>query len=284
MNENVVVKTKNSKGLVALVIVLILLVIGMGSYIIYDKVFNVKESDKVVDKKETKKEEQIKISEEELEKYLATVPMVLEDDGNESGSNNDAYSGEKSTMETIDKTTTIYPMVFDKTNKVEDSVIRNSSDSEVRGFANKCTTEEELKNKLKETYDYSELVNEFPYPGGAVKKSSDNLYCTFYGRGAAGLEKVNKIIDYKTDNDELIVLEKAGFVTGEYYEFEVFKTTKKDESVYKYKVDENSELTNASSAGKNYIKENIQDFYTFKHTFKKGSNNNYYWYSTEIEY
>ena len=282
MNENVVVKTKNSKGLIICLIILCIIVISLIGYIVYDKLNDKNAVDKQEDTKVTEKEEQVKISEKELEEYLALVPMVLEDDGYESGSNNDAYSGEKSTMETIEKTTTIYPMVFDKTNKVEESVIRNSSDSDARGFGQDCTTEEEFKNKLNEIYNYPILVNEFSYPGGAVRKTSDNMYCKFFGRGSVGIDKVNKIIDYKVEDDKLVILEKAGFVVGEYREFEVYKTTKKGDPVYKYTVDENSDLSNASSTGKNYIKEKIDNFYTFKHTFKKDSNNKYYWYSTEL--
>ena len=31
-----------------------------------------------------------------------------------------------------------------------------------------------------------------------------------------------------------------------------------------------------------YIEENINEFNTYKHTFKLNENNNYYWYSTEL--
>ena len=31
-----------------------------------------------------------------------------------------------------------------------------------------------------------------------------------------------------------------------------------------------------------YIEQNINDFNTYKHTFKLNENNNYYWYSTEL--
>lgn len=69
MNENnVVVKTKNSKGIVGLVIVLIIMVLFLTSYIVYDKVTLDNKND---NKKEVEKTDKVKdITDTELAKKL----------------------------------------------------------------------------------------------------------------------------------------------------------------------------------------------------------------------
>lgn len=57
MNENVVVKTKNSKGLIALVIILFIMVVGLIGYTIYDKMDNKKIENKTVQNDNSKKVE-----------------------------------------------------------------------------------------------------------------------------------------------------------------------------------------------------------------------------------
>ena len=71
MNENVVVKPKNSKGLIALVIILLISVIGLSGFIIYEKTNDSKETQKEVVKEEVK-EESTKDEKEtiKIDKYL----------------------------------------------------------------------------------------------------------------------------------------------------------------------------------------------------------------------
>ncbi|MCM1142854.1 MAG: hypothetical protein NC453_30170 [Muribaculum sp.] len=120
-------------------------------------------------------------------------------------------------------------------------------------------------------------IKEFSYPGGRVFKVGD-YYCNVVGAGSTSFKKISKLENYYIEKDLLIIEEKAGFVAlkDDNWEIEeLYNTTNKDTLLASNGYNECQEEC--------YIYNYGDKFHTFKHTFKKSSNGNYYWYSTEIE-
>ena len=66
-------ENKSNKGLIGLVVVLIIMVLGLGGYIVYDKVFSIEKENKKVEKETTNKqikEEKVEIKNQDVENYL----------------------------------------------------------------------------------------------------------------------------------------------------------------------------------------------------------------------
>jgi len=88
--------------------------------------------------------------------------------------------------------------------------------------------------------------------------------------------KVSKVLSFKA-SDDLVITEKAIFLYQNGSNIDAYKTTSKEEIIFT--------LENKNINSKEVVSEalnNIDSFYTFKHTFKM-SDDEYYWYSTEIE-
>lgn len=278
------VKTKNSKGLIVCLIILLILVIGMGVFIFYDNFMNKEKTTKeeIVKESENKKtEDEIFIlTQGELDEYLARVPMSLEEGYDKM---NDAYSGVTVKIDDLD-TETLYGNVYKNTiitderpNDGEDGYSKQREETINEVIVQQCVKESDFKSNLKKMYNYEKEITEFSYPGGSVHKVG-NYYCNVMGAGSSSFEKVSKLENYYKENDLLIIEEKAGFVKLKDDNWEI-------EELY----DNTKEGTLITSNGINqcqggcYIYNYGDKFHTFKHTFKKDSNNNYYWYSTELK-
>lgn len=261
---------KNNKGLVWLIVVLILLVVSMGGFIVYREFFtetgnvNTNESNKNT---ENKKE----FSEDDLFGYLRTVPLLVEPYIENPGNQNpnvyykkDAYSGGLNTVDMLDR-----EVLFANTFNLIAPVCDGGCDESVLVL--------EFEENLKKFYNIeSNGVDKFYVDGGIVEKK-DGYYTPHYGQGSYPLRKAGKTLRYEATNSDLVIYEKAGFYYVDALDVYLLKTTgEKAENYKKLAADDDK------SVGEEYITNNIDEFYTFKHTFKLGENNTYYWYSTEL--
>ena len=281
MNENVV-KQKNNKGLIILVIMLVITVIGLVSYIVYDKYEEANDEKVVSEKKdEVKEEESVKLSKSDLETYLSYVPMQL--DSYSKPYNDDAYSGNKETKDTINKNH-IYANVFKNSEKTDRREAASSSNPISNNPVMECVLQTEFDSNLEKMYSIKENVESFEYPAGTVYKT-ENLYCLYSGRGSLEYGKVNKNLEYKYENNNLVITEKAGFYTEELKNdnpvLMLFDTTNSEVSIDGVEV-VNTDYETAKVKIKSLFESKLDSYKTFKHTFKKSSFGNYYWYSTEV--
>ena len=88
--------------------------------------------------------------------------------------------------------------------------------------------------------------------------------------------KVSKVLSF-SHKDDLIIYEKAIFLYQNGLNIDAYKTEEKDEILFTL---ENSDINSKEIV--NEVLKNIDSFNTYKHTFKM-SDDEYYWYSTEIE-
>lgn len=83
---------------------------------------------------------------------------------------------------------------------------------------------------------------------------------------------------YEFINDELIINEQIAIIVDDTGDVRIYNGS---ELIKEYTFNGDQTISFEEQA-EEYIKNNIKDFNTYKHTFKKNSNNTYYWYSTEI--
>ncbi len=126
---------------------------------------------------------------------------------------------------------------------------------------------------------------EFNYSGARVilfNISNKGYYVSFFGTDSPTLKKYSVIEKYDTNKDDLVIYEKMAIIE------------KIGDTVDLYKFHDKNSVKTLDYEGKDmsydeidkdvekYIKSNIDDFATFKHTFKK-NDTGYYWYQTEVE-
>lgn len=271
-------KKKSSKIIIGILLILVVL---LGGFIIYDKVLVKDEVEKNNEKEEQSTTETIKktLTKGQIDEYMNRVPFALE----ETEKTKDAYSAEKVTLENIEDEF-IYGNVFKNTIKTnerpENGVdgFSNEHEQTINGImVNECAKADAFKSNLKNMYNIENEIKEFYYPAGAVYKAG-NYYCNVMGAGSTGILKIYEHVDYSFNNDTLVIREKAAFLFHDLSKqsLEIFKTTSKKELL-----GTESFETYDSTAYLNHTY--IPKANTFKHTFKKNSNGEYYWYSTEIE-
>lgn len=282
---------KKNTGLIVLVVILSILVIGLGGFIVYDKLLSEKDlqiNDTQPNKDKNKNE--LKLSSEELEKYLSYVPIKEELDDYEDlyDYTNDAYSGNLETVTNLSEEL-LMAKAFTLSQK---STTKEKLEFPWCGDLITCEADEyvtidEFNNTIKEIYNIKYLERtDFTISGGGVNKVA-NYYVSYYGRGAFDLIKINKIVDYEIKNDDLIIYEQAGFINFDDNpnSFDLLKSTNSNSIIKTF--DESKYNTNLGydeiiNFVKLYMESNSKDFNIFKHTFKLNENNTYYWYSTEI--
>ena len=227
----------------------------------------------------TNDNQNIKISQKELEKYLTYVPIFGEHMSNDDynkyyGYSNDAYSGKNITINELDKKL-LLATVYNLTTKLSETEKKNilncagDTDCEV-------VLAEDLKSNAKNIYNISNIQEQKFTNTSAEVSLNGKYYVARYGRGFTILKKINKLLSYEVNNNDLIIYEKAAFVYGDDSSNAfVAKLTNSGQ------IDTEKISMNNWQEVENYIKNNLDDFYTFKHTFKLGENNQYYYYSTE---
>ena len=145
----------------------------------------------------------------------------------------------------------------------------------VKCRADKYVLESDLISEMKKMYNINTINSKsFKIPGGIVEHN-EKYYVAFMNLGSSPINKINKVLKYEFNNNNLIIYEKAGFIVDLQGEISILKTTNKND------ITKEDPYTNKDDAIK-YIEQNINDFNTYKHTFKLNENNNYYWYSTEL--
>lgn len=258
---------KNNKGLIGVIIVLIVLVLGLVGFIVYDKVLK---DDKMTNNENTitktnKEEVDKKLTEEELENYLNYVPL--------SQLGKDAYSGENMNLNTIDKIS----LLFNSNRETE----KNLNDkSQYFG----CVKEQDFNTKIKQMYNMD--INNFK---SEVKDNEtwiesylilkDEYYCEL-GYGGHKYKSKNSNVSYDIDENNLIITEQVGIIN----EAGGHVTVYNGKNIIKEYSSDNliEDNTNYEEVAEEYVKNNIEEFNTYKHTFKQHKDGTYYWYSTEL--
>ncbi|MBE5821766.1 MAG: hypothetical protein E7311_04165 [Clostridiales bacterium] len=285
-----VVKTKEKgmikmkKFILGFVVAIVICGITFGVFIFVNKEkFIVKEKEIVDNNNEIidNKKENI-LSNEEIEEYLSYVPLMDEFDRYSYGYNKDAYSKEKTIITELDERL-LMKEAFRLSEGVDgEPVYLNFSEKEPVE-ADGYVLVEEFNKTIKNLYNVDNVsTNKFVICGGSVQvDKSGKYYVSLYGAGGWKMQKESKVIDYEIINDMLIIYEKAGFVIVDdcgIGDLLIMKTTDNTNPFKRYTEDSSMSPDEAL----NYVKENFNEFNTFKHTFKSNGDG-YYWYSTEIQ-
>ncbi len=276
---------KINKAIVVVIILLIVVILSLLGYIIYEKI----ESDKKGQNSNslstssitTEKKNNTKLSDNEIEEYLSYVPIKPESDliseyNDYYDYDEDAYSGKVENINNLNEKLLLahaYSMA-QKTN-TEEKITSNMCGDNSKCKADEYVLETDLISEMKKMYNVNNInTKSFKISGGNVEHS-EKYYVAFMNLGASPIKKINKALKHEFNNEDLVVYEKAGFIVDIQGEISILKTTNKND------VTKEDPYTNRDDAIK-FIEENINDFNTYKHTFKLNENNKYYWYSTEL--
>lgn len=220
------------------------------------------------------KEEQITLSESELETYLNYVPYrgnILKNDNNIN-----PYLQNLKVTDLNDINLTEYAI---RLANFEDLDYIFEEDYLIKISAN------EVKSILKSVYNKS--IEYFKTGKDNNNQEYYNINCLsllyennfFYGRFGCGdaETKVGVVDNYKLENNNLIIYEYAGLLDdliGKIYNI------KNNQTITNIEIGYQEDLAETIAKATKYIKENKIKFTKYKHTFKK-NNTGYYWYSTE---
>lgn len=265
----------NNKSTIIIAILLIIAIIAVIFTAIYFKNNNAnKESDNKPSPSTspTPSPKPTELSTEVLTNYLTNVPMLLEYDPEKTfyDYTTDAYTGQAVTINDISPKLLLARAYY----KTEKSFVKDPTCT-----GNMCSGKEvmlvkNINDTIKTMYNITSLSEEsFPIIGGIVTKNGEE-YSDEATRGSSNYTKVlSKIKDHKIENNTLTITEEAAFVvTHDTATMNLYKYTNTKEVVGKFQTKDEA-LT--------YLNENPSSVATFKHTFKLGSNNEYYYYSTE---
>ena len=275
-------ENKNYKGLVWLVIILIILVVALMGFIVYREFYS--EDKPSVDNTNTtaKVEEQKKLTEEEIKKYLSYVPF--------SHLHDDAYIGEKISISNIDKAAILFT-IYNSGNldvilsfEDEDNSFRGTYDEKCVGEF--CVKEKEFNDLLKKMYNIT--ISDFKQK--YLKEENANVYEEYLynkngyyyeigGYGATKEKSDKNVVLYEIINNELVIKEQIGFISGEFEDATVWNG---NDLVKTFEDDSCVENNKCREQAQEYVKNNINSFNTYKHTFKQHDDGTYYWYSTEV--
>lgn len=253
----------------SIIFIIILVIVGISYYFIQK---NTKDSS-------AKKEFTIV----EINTLLSYVPMANET--YESTEIKDAYS--ISIANTANITTDIYLQQAFLAASKSDST--EEVKAEFCGESTSCLGDiyvkiDEFNKQLKKMYNISSSkVEKFNILGGTIYKT-EKYYVAYYSKGAYLINKVSKILSYKIENNNLIILEKAGFYSANGAIYNLYKEPNGTLiKTFDHSLEDITAYGSPDLEASNYIKENLDKFNTYKHTFKVNSNGDYYWYSTEVE-
>lgn len=286
MNENVVVKTKNNKGLILLVIILIISVIGLAGYIVYDKVIS-KESDNKEEVTKVEEKEEIKdITNTELAKGLHST-LITKDKASGLYFENKVTSLEVSNADLI---------VFNIKNYLTDNNINLGESEQIKcagdGFEtidecgshkiNKSDITTYMQNKYNNNikYELSKDLNKFyELYGTYVVVSNDETYEIMADSSASGFFFIkSKLVKAEQDDEYVYIYDKAVFCTagaGSFYFYNMMHDGL-------YSSTEEDSLLSIEEKAEDILNNLSDKLDTFKHTFKKDSDGIYYWVSSEM--
>lgn len=274
---------KINKGIITVIILLILVILSLISYIIYEKIKSDRtlQNSNNITTSSTTTTESNKLSDKEIEEYLSYVPIKPETDlisnyNEYYDYDEDAYSGKIENINNInEKLLLAYAYNNAKETNTEEEITSNMCGDSVKCRADKYVLETDLISEIKKMYNINTINSKSFKISGGIVEQNEKYYLAFMNLGASPINKINKILNYEFNNEDLVIYEKAGFIVDLQGEISILKTTNKDD------ITKEDPYTNKDDATK-YIEENINEFNTYKHTFKLNENNNYYWYSTEL--
>lgn len=230
------------------------------------------------------------LSDEELNKYLSYVPMLLEYDSEKGGALSadygyklDSYTGKTVTVADLDERL-LLAIAYNMTEKEEG--VQESLKYSWCGANATCTGDsyvsiEKLNNTLKKLYNIESAKDQvgstFRVVGGVVEKSN-NYYVRYMSMGGVALRKgISEIKGYRVKGDTLTIYEQVGFEGSVSTASKALRyTNQENDQKYDFRLD-----TDTKEKITKYFEENIDKFAIFKHTFKLGTNNEYYYYKTE---
>ncbi len=300
-------KKKSSSIVIIIVVILSVLVLGLGGYIVYDKVLkgNDKQEEKEQeDKKEEEKEDNKnsgKLSEGKINKLLVDLPYYwfssVEDEPMKIG----LFTNSKVTFDNLNQNVLLSRLTketsFDNKKESSTSCRAALNEQDVKNVlgnyesvvldASHCISLDNLRQISKEMYNndnFNLKENELiPIPGGASIFYKGKVYF-YHGAGATAIKKQTIDYKYEESSDELYVYEKMVlFTDGLTYEGNTMKSPCYSDEVSKSfaTIDITSNMwIGDTDINYDFSKYN-ESLKEYKHTFKKNSSGNYYWYSTE---
>lgn len=274
---------KSNKGLICLVIILIVLVLGLGGYIVYDKVLNVeKESNKEQEKQNENKTEDI-LSEEEKEQLNEKMQIIMEMD-DEFDTPHFGYYYEEEQFLTSEMGN--QEKIFLALRSLEPERINIPYHEEEN--APLIFTEEEVDKALKKIFGskvvYKHEYSHRRFEGILRKYNSDKKQYEVNNTEVGsrfGVQTEYLITDYKKENNEAKLSVKAAIILSDFNEkgtssiynptHELGSDSKDDLVVANIKWEDSSSLETYADKLDTYI-------FTFKQ-----EEDNYYFYSVELE-
>lgn len=265
------------KGLVWWIIILFILVFFLIALVIYkgffvdDELSNKNSTTTTTSTTTTLKKETL--SDNEIKKYLGYVPFSL--------LHKDAYEEEKTNINTIDKAALLFSVYHNEELQKVTNNVNNVCANEG------CISEIDFNEKLEEMYnvkidnfdkEYSESDNWMNYETYLILK--DGYYFEL-GYGGSKKKSDASNVSYEINNNELIIEEQVGIIVEHAGDVNVYNGGVSVKS-YSFRGEDGTENPNYEQQAEEYVKDNIDDFNIYKHTFKKNSDGNYYWYSTEV--
>ena len=187
---------------------------------------------------------------------------------------NDAYSGDSFNINdaSIGLLSTSSATLYKKDDK-EIKTCGEDIDGCAICFNDSCLLMSEIVEKLE--LNYSKLVTPEEIENSL---SSQTYYDIDYEKN---ILKIGKVLSYGSNDADLFIYEKVGFAHLNGENVDIYKTSNLDEKVLSIK----SNIINSKEVI-NEIMNNIDKFYTYKHTFKpkeEKSDEYYYYYGTEVE-
>ena len=171
---------------------------------------------------------------------------------------NDAYRGISIKKEEITEQT-LLSNLYDKSTKEQLDIPVNLTICE---NLNPCVGEayvnnEALMNSMREFYNINNIENNTFYVSGGIVEKTDNYYVYVGTEGFTKVTKVSLIVNSKKDNHQIIISEKAGFISDN----TISKYSDIDTSIV------NTFETNDEKTIQNYFDEHLNEFDTFTHIF-----------------
>jgi len=285
---------KKNKNMVVIIIILCLLLVGAVGFIVYDKVFiesknNINtQSNGNIENKPVEEEKKLVVSENEVKKIYNNIfnknnqnKIIVDDFSSDGGfSTLHKFYTEKKIIAKND--ISYSDLMVIAYNNIPDNKIKKNN--QILSSGSVKNTYEFKIDDMKQAYnsyfgqnsDWKDF--EAGYPLGKCKIVGENYSCNFegtFGDLISGVQFLTVYDKYDTDNENLYVYEKAIYFNSEENKF----YTKYD-NINGF----SNEVSSLDGKDKNVLLDsNYKDsFLTYKHTFKKDSNKNFYLYSVEL--
>ena len=186
---------------------------------------------------------------------------------------NDAYRGISIKKEEITEQT-LLSNLYDKSTKEQLDIPVNLTICE---NLNPCVGEayvnnEVLQNSMRELYNINNIENNTFYVSGGIVEKTDNYYVYVGTEGFTKVTKVSLIVNTKKEGHQIIISEKAGFISDN----TISKYSDIDTSIV------NTFETNDEKIMQNYFDEHLDEFDTFTHIFTYDETTKNYKYKETI--